>query len=133
MKVSVTIPASEDRGTLVVLRRLFAFVMLVAISGCGEERIETVYGRSRGWPGEESVNGVRVLASMFKQAGHRVWTKRSLTDSMMEDCDVIVWAPDDFASKRRRTSALPSASACFKRSRIRARASPAERPSAAID
>jgi len=71
-------------------------VLVVSLTGCGDEQIDTTYGRRVGLYGGESVNGTAVLAGMFEQAGHRVLTKRVLTDAMMENCDVIVWAPDDF-------------------------------------
>jgi hypothetical protein len=69
--------------------------ILLLTSGCSEE-IDTVYGRRAGLIGGDSVNGTAVLGRMFEKAGHRVRTKRTLTDAMMTECDVIVWFPDDF-------------------------------------
>lgn len=69
-------------------------------AGCSEQ-IDTVYGRRAGIVGGDSVNGTAVLGRMFENAGHRVRTKRALTDAMMTECDVIVWFPDDFQAPSR--------------------------------
>ena len=61
-----------------------------------DEEIESAYGRRSGSLASRSVNGTAVLGQLFAGAGHSVRTKRLLTDAMMNQCDVIVWAPDDF-------------------------------------
>jgi hypothetical protein len=60
------------------------------------EQLASAYGRRRGTDYSRSVSGTSVLAEMFRSAGHRVttWTRLS---PRINDCDVIVWAPDDFA------------------------------------
>jgi hypothetical protein len=74
--------------------------VLLAVSGCGEDEIDQAYGFCRGSHGRASVNGVGVLADMFRQHGHRVATARHLSPKL-ERCDTIVWAPDDFEPPRR--------------------------------
>lgn len=64
-------------------------------TGCGVEEIDSTYGKRRGVQGEASVNGTAVLATMFEMAGHKVQTRRYLSPRA-QDCDVIVWFPDDF-------------------------------------
>jgi hypothetical protein len=62
------------------------------------EELPTAYGRRRGSTEfVRSVSGTSVLADMFKKAGHRTtsWTRLS---PRLDDYDVIVWAPDDFAA-----------------------------------
>ena len=62
------------------------------------EELPTAYGRRRGSTEfVRSVSGTSVLAEMFKAAGHRTtsWTRLS---PRLDDYDVIVWAPDDFAA-----------------------------------
>ncbi len=74
--------------------------MLVMVAlllvGCSKTTsIDDTYGRRRAADGGNSVNGTRVLARMFEEAGNRVSTARRLSDRL-DDADVIVWAPDDF-------------------------------------
>ncbi len=83
---------SDIRATCIALA---VGVLLLTSSGCSEQ-IDTVYGRRAGIVGGDSVNGTAVLGRMFENAGHRVRTKRALTNTMMTACDVIVWFPDDF-------------------------------------
>jgi hypothetical protein len=71
----------------------FACMVLVLCVGC-EEHVNTGYGK-RGMGGANSVNGTSVLADMFESAGHRVKSWRYLSP-MLNDANVIVWAPDDF-------------------------------------
>ncbi len=76
---------------------LWIVVMLVSLTGCINEGefLDRTYGKQSGIPGRDSVNGTAVLADMFRQAGHKVSTKRELTPSI-QDADVLVWFPDDF-------------------------------------
>ncbi len=85
--------ATDSRRALSSAVSLFAILLLV---GCNES-IDTTYGRRTGVLGGKSVNGTNVFAKMFQDAGHQVRTKRYLTDNLREDCDVIVWFPDDFS------------------------------------
>jgi len=64
-------------------------------AGCGSEHIDGTYGRRRGSPGGDSVNGTAVLAEMFREAGWKVTSRRFLSPRI-NDYDTIVWAPDDF-------------------------------------
>ena len=75
--------------------RIIALLWLTAC-GCSSSDIDAVYGRRRGANGGASVNGVGVLAAMFEAAGHKVITKRHLCPKF-QDCQTVVWAPDDFA------------------------------------
>ncbi len=79
------------------VRWLLAAVLSLSLTGCGDEQIETMYGRRSGMFGKDSVNGTAVLAGLFSRAGHRVRSKRFLTGTLAKQADVIVWAPDDFA------------------------------------
>jgi hypothetical protein len=79
-----------------MLGGLLVAALLLLATGCGDEQIETTYGRRSGMFGKESVNGTAVLAGLFSRAGHRVRAKRVLSTTLMEKADVIVWAPDDF-------------------------------------
>jgi len=65
------------------------------IAGCSEE-IETSYGRRQGPTASASINGTAVLGSMFEQAGHSVFSWRTLSPKLHERADCIVWFPDDF-------------------------------------
>lgn len=73
---------------------LFAIVAVMLLN-TGDEEILTTYGRRAGVEAT-SVNGTSVLGELFEAAGHSVRTKRHLSDAMLEKCEVIVWAPDDF-------------------------------------
>ena len=78
-------------------RRRFASVLAVVLlaAGCSPSDIDRTYGKRRGTPGGSSVNGTSVLAGMFEASGYRVTTWRRLSPKL-EECDVIVWAPDNF-------------------------------------
>ncbi len=81
------------------MNRILASLMMVlplGLLGCAPGDIDRTYGVRRGTPGGDSVNGTRVLAEMFHQAGFRVNTWRRLSPKL-EDYDVIVWFPDDFS------------------------------------
>jgi hypothetical protein len=72
------------------------FSLLLLLSGCSEDHIDTHYG-VRSEPGASgSVNGTAVLAEMFEQAGHRVTSWRALSPRLSEHADCIVWFPNDF-------------------------------------
>jgi hypothetical protein len=85
---------SDSPRTAFGVRWLLA-VGLVLAAGCGGEKIDGTYGRRRGSPGGESVNGTAVLGEMFREAGSTVASRRFLSPKI-HDYDVIVWAPDDF-------------------------------------
>lgn len=82
--------------------RIFTLTLLAlttVMSGCGsppDEDLDRTYGRRGGAYGRASVNGTAVLSQMFRDAGHKVLTKRELTPSVF-DADVLVWIPDDFS------------------------------------
>ena len=76
------------------IRWLLAVGLAVA-AGCGGEQLDGTYGRRRGSPGGESVNGTAVLGEMYREAGSTVASRRFLSPKI-HDYDVIVWAPDDF-------------------------------------
>ena len=87
---------SGYRVVLAWLALLLAPLLAAALAGCGRSPggINTVYGRRSG-NGASSVNGTSVLARMFQNADHRLVT-RGRTGGRIEDCKVIVWAPDRF-------------------------------------
>ena len=72
---------------------------LLSLSGCNLSSPyvhEWNYGQQSG-NGAKSVNGVSVLAEMFREAGHKVRSWRVLSPSL-EEADVIVWFADDFST-----------------------------------
>jgi len=71
-------------------------LLLVASAGCRSERIDTVYGQRSGPGASTSVNGTAVLGEMFEQAGHSVFSWRTLSPRLLERTDCIVWFPGDF-------------------------------------
>ena len=90
-------------GNFRILRRRRKFVcgvasltLLYVCIGCAPTDIASTYGERRGSEGGPSVNGTAVLAGMFEEAGHRVssWSRLS---PKLEECQTIVWFPDDFA------------------------------------
>ncbi len=70
--------------------------LLLFICGCSSTQLNSTYGQRRGTRGGPSVNGTAVLAGMFERAGHRVTSWRRLSPKL-EQCQTIVWCPDDFA------------------------------------
>lgn len=68
----------------------------IAVAGCAPEELETTYGQRHSLSGRDSVNGTAALGGMFKAAGYRVNGWRRLSPKL-EDYDVIVWFPDDYA------------------------------------
>lgn len=80
-------------------RTILAMSLLVlgaAVAGCGDsQELMTDYGHRRG-RAAASVNGTSVLAEMFREAGGRPTTLYTLSSSL-NNFDVVVWAPNDFA------------------------------------
>jgi len=68
-----------------------AAVLCLALTGCGEQTIDTEYGSTSGL----SVNGTGAFADLFKQAGHSVSNWKYLSPYLGK-ADTIVWFPDDF-------------------------------------
>ena len=60
------------------------------------EQLPSAYGKRRGAANVKSVSGTVVLSDMFRKAGHRVSTFTRFSPRL-NDADIIVWAPDDFA------------------------------------
>lgn len=65
-------------------------------AGCYEE-LDEAYGQRSGLGATGSPAGTSVLAEMFMAAGHKVTTATRLSPRLMQQADVIVWFPDDFA------------------------------------
>lgn len=74
---------------------LHSAFLLFFFAGCGQD-IETTYGQREGAAASSSVNGTGVLAEMFEQAGHRVFSWRTLSPRLRNRADCIVWFPNDF-------------------------------------
>jgi hypothetical protein len=72
-------------------------LLLAAMGGCARktERLSTMYGGRRG-EAASSVNGLSILAEMFQQAGYQV-SSRSNAGSGIDEAQVIIWAPNNFA------------------------------------
>ena len=58
--------------------------------------IETVYGYRAAMDGRSSVNGTAVFAEMFEQAGHRVFSRGTLSPKLKQRAECIAWFPDRF-------------------------------------
>ena len=65
----------------------------VLLTGCGEY-LDTSYGQRRGVPGR-SIHGTGVLADMFEQRGHDVFSWSILSPRLQQNADCIVWFPDN--------------------------------------
>ncbi len=73
-------------------RLLLLAALLLVCTGCAREtEITTQYGRTRG----SSVNGLSVLAGMYKEAGCKTSSWHMLSPRVKK-ADCIVWAPDRF-------------------------------------
>ena len=79
------------------LIRLVLSLALISAAGlgCFNQTLDTEYGRRRGFPGRESVNGTAVLSHFVEQEGYRVssWNRIS---PKLNRADVIIWVPDSF-------------------------------------
>ena len=69
-------------ATLTVL----AITAVTGLSGCGETRIDTSYGRITG----SSVNGTGVFAQLLRDRGHEVRAARRLNEELADWADTIV-------------------------------------------
>ncbi len=79
--------------------RLVALLLPLAVcllSGCGDERIDSGYGRRMGFSHGESVCGTAVLAEMFAHRGHTIGSWSTLSPRI-DEAQTIVWFPDDFS------------------------------------
>ena len=83
-------------GSLLVLA-ILGFIVW-SLQGGGGESIASAYGRRSGSDGSNSVNGTRVLATMFEKLGCQVSTVQRLSPRLQKSADVIVWFPDDFGA-----------------------------------
>lgn len=72
-----------------------ALAMCLLFAGCRVGDIDAVYGKRRGSPGGDSVNGTAVLSGMFEDAGFRAASWRRLSPKL-EQFNVAVWTPDSF-------------------------------------
>lgn len=71
-----------------------AWTVAILLSGCTPS-VNTDYGQRTGMAGG-SVNGTKALGEMFRQAGHKVFSRDSLSPRVEQRADCIVWFPDDF-------------------------------------
>ncbi len=79
---------------------ILCVLLALAAAGCSRGYLESSYGRQQHVLPSASVNGTDVLAGMFSEAGHEVFSRRVLLSSEMASVDTIVWFPDDFAAPR---------------------------------
>lgn len=70
-------------------------LVMLACTGCSSE-VQTWYGQRSGTGASKSVNGTAVLGEMFEQAGHKVFSWRTLSPTVQDRADCIVWFPNDF-------------------------------------
>ncbi len=75
-------------------------MLLCGIVGCGPSELETSYGARRQPLEMPSVNGIDVLAEMFRAAGDDVQFRGVLIRSDMRSIDAVVWFPNDFAAPK---------------------------------
>jgi hypothetical protein len=75
----------------------FAIALFVAMSGCSQSPGERQSSRHY-MPASfsASVNGLNVLADMLTAAGYTVRMRGSLSPTLKQQADVVIWAPDDF-------------------------------------
>lgn len=73
---------------------LLLLLSLLAI-GCTRD-LDRDYGRRQGPGRDKSVNGTGVLAKMFQESGHKVFSWTTLSPRLKKRADCIVWFPDDF-------------------------------------
>jgi hypothetical protein len=73
-------------------------LIVLLLSGCRDQHLDTYYGQQQVPGMRASVNGTDVLASMFEQRGHHVRARRTLLTTQMAAVDTIVWFPDDYAA-----------------------------------
>ena len=78
-------------------RSTWLLLLMISLAiGCRrQETLDVTYGQRRG-DAAASVNGTSVLATMFEEAGFDALTWYYLS-SRLNNCNVIVWAPDEFA------------------------------------
>lgn len=88
---------AQSQGPPARARSLLAAVVIAALVGCNPQELDSTYGKRRGTPGSESVNGTAVLAGLFEGAGHRVSSWPRLSPKIRE-ANVIVWFPNRFLS-----------------------------------
>lgn len=78
-------------------RRLPTAALLAGVcallTGCGVD-LDTSYGQRRGVTGQ-SIHGTGVLADMFEQRGHDVFSWSILSPKLQQNADCIVWFPDN--------------------------------------
>jgi hypothetical protein len=67
-------------------------VLIYAMQG---EELANRYGAASGHDGVVSVNGVGILAGLFREAGHRVSSFPRLSPTLHKRADTIVWFPSD--------------------------------------
>ncbi len=75
-----TVPTNRSsRLSRIVVRAAFPWPLLaILLAGCSRD-IDVAYGRREGFGATASVNGTAVLAKMFEQAGHQVFSWQSLS------------------------------------------------------
>lgn len=88
---------TERRGSALLRATLLAALAVACLvpCGCGND-VDTIYGRRKGPGVWASVNGTGVLAKMFQEADHIVFSWMALSPRLRERADCIVWFPDDF-------------------------------------
>ncbi len=83
-------PLSYVALAIVALMVIGGMVLLYYVQG---EELEARYGLASGHQGQVSVNGVGILAGLFKREGHRVTSWPRLSPALYERADTIVWFP----------------------------------------
>lgn len=69
-----------------------ALVLMYKMQG---EELDARYGQASGRSAQASVNGVGILAGLFKEHGHRVSSWSRLSPALQKRADTIVWFPSD--------------------------------------
>ena len=85
---------------------LVMFSVYFALTAKHAESLSVGYGRRGGADTSTSVNGTRILATMFKKMGFEVSTVARLSPGLKKKAQVLVWFPDDYDAPPTKTRAF---------------------------
>ena len=98
----LTGPSHPSGAAPVKSARLLLCAGLLLLAGCGASPMARMrYGQSAGVAGD-NIQGTSLLASMFRDAGYRMTTARTLGRTVNR-ANVVVWFPDRFSPPNKTT------------------------------